>query len=1222
MILLFVSCVSAENYTNSANTTYENNNQNSHYTYIETNNQSDKIIQEYELNGNNNQNNILNENDTEKQYNYTGEKELNHTDNSTSSTIKRSQFLVSFTSNGILDGSNRVANFIDKNHRLPAVVGIDGQIVNMNDMLYLLCNSLNSSSNVTLGTFDHVSTITGTNKPGMKLTKLEYLDLASSIVDCYNVNGRNPKNIHYKDITLCFDDAVYLYARIARYKYNHGSLIGKINIAPLYNRDYSTEHPALVSDSDEHFTINVNSKSIGNGKYNLTLHSSQQSVIYYTRNGSTPTIYSDKYNGTLTIYNNTWLQFFAVNNENERTPVLSYGVYRTSLPYITSKTKILSNGYENSLNISTSEPSTIYYTTNGSKPTTQSQKYTGTLTIHNNTLLQYFAITNSNQKKSPTYYYKLQNPTPYVTVLNKTDVRNNRQNITIIANKPGKIYYTTNGATPTKNDKQYTPGKILEISIKTKLKAILIDSTNKQSEVILYQPPRVITPSICLISSLWTEDCSAQRITFNFNKITKTINYTTDNSNPKTSNTSQKISLNNDWYQELVVKTGKTLKYYTVSDEGFVSPVYYYKVPLSPQEIPNVKIINLTNVYNDGTQKIGIQMDQPGSKYAYINNTWEVQGFYNELITTENTTIQYEILTNYFRKDEFYVYSRSNGLKYRMNYTYTMQIPYQKLKILINSQIILNLEETGTLNSLKNGQYYIYNYTTKKCTQTIQNKLTSPGLLIYLKNNNITLEYYDYTYGRTNQVSFIKELTGTKQIKTSVINNAIKTEIATTYLPNLNYIDSYFISNTFYKQDYIRDYLSNVKINGKTLETIKTYVLSNQKIDYNIINETLKQYQNYNKNIYKSAYGTYLTGLTHMYLYNAVMTLFASKLNISTYNRENTQMRVNIDINGRTYVDVDDEDYGTKVIGVNQTNNKIYNFLSGVYGSYLEGLVLNLGGDNNSYSAIKYFTEDLLNNKHLNFSFNNKTKSLKITTVDNNDYYITINEDDSYSFTILNNRYTNIKKVKSKNNINNSEDVYNETLELFGGGGSPGYGWNYEKTATENIMDFLMNSLNDLITYGNNWINQLPQDEQELFWQSFNLGEDLAGSILITTAVATYALSAPISVTITCACVGVALCFLATGVNSLDDFDNGYYYMAALPSIFFSVIGVGSIPSKVSKLVGDDVLKKIVWSWGNAIYEKTEHFSAREFIEESLVGQIKDNTYNAFLNSIGLHENR
>lgn len=73
-------------------------------------------------------------------------------------------------------------------------------------------------------------------------------------------------------------------------------------------------------------------------------------------------------------------------------------------------------------------------------------------------------------------------------------------------------------------------------------------------------------------------------------------------------------------------------------------------------------------------------------------------------------------------------------------------------------------------------------------------------------------------------------------------------------------------------------------------------------------------------------------------------------------------------------------------------------------------------------------------------------------------------------------------------------------------------------------------------------------------------------------------LSAPIRVTITCVCVGVALCFLATGVNSLDDFDNGYYYMAALPSIFFSVIGVGSIPSKVSKLVGDDVLKKIVWS--------------------------------------------
>ena len=1131
---------------------------------------------------------------------------------------------LTFTNNNILDGANRTANFIEKNHRLPSVVGINGKIVNMNDMLYLLCKSLNSTANVNLGTYTHITSTTGTNKPGENIKKQDYLNLANSIIDCYNINGRNPKNINYKGTTISFDDSVYLYARIARYKYNTGNLLTKTNIIALYNNDYSTESNALTSNSVNHFTVTATSKSIGNGKYNLTLKASQAATIYYTRNGTTPTTNSNKYTQTLTIYNNTWVRFFAINSKNEKTPVLSYGVFRATLPHITSKTKLSSNGYENSLNISTAEPSTIYYTINGSKPTTKSTKYSNTLTIHNNTLLQFFAITTRNKKQSPTYYYKLQNLSPYVTVLNKTDVRNNRQNITIIGNKPGKIYYTINGSTPTKNDKLYTSGKILEISTKTKLKAILIDYKNKQSEIILYQPPQIITPSIGIISALWTNNNTAQMIGFSFNKITRKINYTTDNSDPKTSKSSKIINLNSNLYQDILVNKGKTLKYFTISDEGYVSPVYTYKVPLSPRAVTNVKIINLTNIYNDGTQKIGIEMDQPGVRYAWINNEKKYLGFYNEIITTENTIIEYEIFNNYSNKKEYYTYTRNEGLKYKMNYTYTMQFPYQKTKVIINSKPVLNLEVNSTNNNLKDGKYYFYNYTTKTCTITTIKKLSAPGLLIYLKNNNITLEYYNYTYGSTNQVSFIKELTGTKQIKTSVINNAVQTEIVTLYLPSLNYIDCYFVSNNFYKQDYIKDYLRATKNNGKTLESVQTYVLSNQKIDYNIINDTLKQYNKYNKSVYKSVYGTYLTGLTHMYLYNAMTTVLSYKLNITTFNMKATQMRVNIDMNGITRVDIDDGDYGLNITGQNSTNEKLYKFLSGYMGSYLECVVLRLAGDTKAQSAASLFGADFFDQRNLEFRLDNKTNTITIKTANNSDYIITIYPNGNYDFSISNNRELIKNYMKMMNMINDSSNDTNTSIEYDSGGiGSSQFGYGFENTNTDMLIDFLKEGLDNLRNvcddYFENVQQQAPQNVNEGAWTVLNEAEDLTGSILIGTGV-TFMIAFGVSnFPILAVGGGIVLCYLATGVNSPDDIFNPYYYLSAAPNIVLSATPLGT-EAKIASITGEKMLMKITASFGYSL-AKNNLQSVPSWITTPCENFASGSMWNALIESSGYHPN-
>lgn len=55
-----------------------------------------------------------------------------------------SKTLKTYSYNSILNAANRTANFININHRLPSVVSINNDLINMNDFLYLSCKSLNS----------------------------------------------------------------------------------------------------------------------------------------------------------------------------------------------------------------------------------------------------------------------------------------------------------------------------------------------------------------------------------------------------------------------------------------------------------------------------------------------------------------------------------------------------------------------------------------------------------------------------------------------------------------------------------------------------------------------------------------------------------------------------------------------------------------------------------------------------------------------------------------------------------------------------------------------------------------------------------------------------------------------------------------------------------------------------------------------------------------------
>lgn len=1173
IILLSVSVVNAANIENN----YTNQTNQKTYTYehsiVQQNTTHSNKYTKYQDNNKNNSkldDNIKNKTIKKKQINFNKNK-----------TLLRSTTVNSYSYKGILSGANRTTNFINNNHRLPAVVGIDGKNVNMNDFLYLLCKSLNSTSSTTLTNYSHVSSTTGTNCNNVKIYKKDYLTLSNEIIKCYDINKRNPKDISLYSNTISYDDAIYFYARAVAWKYNHkGTLPNYGTVIALYNNDYSTEEDALIINTTTPFTINSTTKQLSNGKYNLTLKSSENCTIYYTTDGTTPTNNSTKYARTLTISNDTVIKYYGINKNKQKTPVLTYGIYQPSTPYITNKPQLEQNGYENKVNIATSQKSTIYYTINGTKPTTQSTIYTQPLTIHNNTLLQYFTITEKG-KKSPTYYYKLQNPTPYVTILNNTEVDHNYQNIKIIANKPGTIYYTRNGTLPTNKSNKYNASSQLNISIKTQINAILQDKQAKKSENKFYQAPQIITLPIVTVNvySYHYQISKTQRIYFRMDENQETY-YTTDNTNPKNSST-RKIMKYSPKIQNMCfnITNNTIVKYYTKDTKlNITSNIYTYKPLKNQSEEITITILNTTPLYTKGAintkkeEKVKIAVN--GLNFL-VNVAQDDTDNWNSLYDKEeytlNNTSKIIIETPYMTKIK--EYTLKNGLRTRMNYTYTMKIPYQKIKFTINNTTILNLNNKTMENKIKNGSYLLYDYSTKTCKTTSSGNLTKQGILINIANNTIIIKTYDYTYGDVNQVSITKEWVNYNTIKVSSINNGMKKEIGTLYMPSLDYIDCYFISNNFYKSDYIHDYLSSTKINNnRTLESVETYILTNQKITYDTLKNWTQKYSLYNKSVYKSCYGTFLTGLTHLFLHNAMMTVIDHELNITSKAFYNTQMRVAITCSGHTSVDIDDGSHGTIINSNNESNFKIHNFLNGYVCSYLEDLVLYMAGDNNSGSAYTYFVNDVFNYKTINFTYDNNTGQMKIHTQGNNDYYIIIYADGSTEWAISNHR-DEIKTLKMTSRYNKSTD--NDTFidnELNGGSGTPGYGYNYESTATD-ILSESISSLDNILSWGSKNLNL--SDAQ---WETFNFAEDQAGSILIGTGICLICASGVGAIPIALIAGGCALCYFSTGVNEVDDFFNPYYYIKGAWSISAAVVTGcvgGPVTEEFAKITATTITKEI-----------------------------------------------
>jgi Chitobiase/beta-hexosaminidase C-terminal domain/Legume lectin domain len=268
-------------------------------------------------------------------------------------------------------------------------------------------------------------------------------------------------------------------------------------------------------------------------------------TIYYTTDGATPTTSSTKYTGPIAVSSTETLEAIAVVTGGTSS-IASASYTINLLPVASTPTFSPAGGiYTSAQSVTISDSTsgaTIYYTTNGTTPTTSSTKYTGPITVSSTETLKAIAAAAGDDNSAVAF--AAYNITPPARVSTPTfspaaGTYTSAQSVTISDTTLGvTIYYTTDGTTPSTSSTAYA-GPISVGSTET-LEAIAVAPGSTASAVasavytIAPSLPSVAMPTFSPIGGTYN---SAQSVTISDATSGASVYYTTDGSTPTTSST-------------------------------------------------------------------------------------------------------------------------------------------------------------------------------------------------------------------------------------------------------------------------------------------------------------------------------------------------------------------------------------------------------------------------------------------------------------------------------------------------------------------------------------------------------------------------------------------------------------------------------------------------------------------------------------------------------------
>ncbi len=208
-----------------------------------------------------------------------------------------------------------------------------------------------------------------------------------------------------------------------------------------------------------------------------------EGTVYYTTDGSGPTTVSPVYAVPINISVDTTLNFMAVDVCGNQAATVTE-VYDIDAEGPTSLVASPAGGSYCATAVSLSaSDGTIYYTTDGSGPTTGSSVYTGPIVISVDTTLNFMAVDAcGNQAATVNEVYDIDAEGPTSLVASPAGGSYCPTTVSLSASD-GTIYYTLDGSVPTTGSPVYT-GIPINISGDTTLNFMVVDVCGNQAVTV------------------------------------------------------------------------------------------------------------------------------------------------------------------------------------------------------------------------------------------------------------------------------------------------------------------------------------------------------------------------------------------------------------------------------------------------------------------------------------------------------------------------------------------------------------------------------------------------------------------------------------------------------------------------------------------------------------------------------------------------------------------